>query len=351
MPGPALRVVQVCRTAPPRVGGLEAVVGGLASHLAARGHDVTLVTLVPGQTPGVRRVELSRAGPRRWPFAWGLRAACGGADLIHVHGIDGLLDQLLPARPAPIGVSTHGGYFHTPRHGWLKALWSRTGTAASLSAADAVWWTSPADRARYPVAAHLGVVEPPGIDLGPLLAAAPAPTPGRWVVPGRIDVHKGLDDLLPALALLRDRVTTIELVGPESAPGLVDRLRGRAADLGLGDVVRFRGEVTGAAYVEALATAELAWLPSRAEGFGLAAVEALAAGTRVVLSDIPAHRAHAGLAPLVPMASPLEAARRVRAALDAPWDAERARAHARPFGWDERVLAFERRYRALAEGR
>jgi alpha-1,3-mannosyltransferase len=344
-----VRIVSVCRSAPPVVGGLEAVVGGLSTRLAARGHDVTLVSLVPGETPGVRRVTLPRAGPRRWPFARGLRAACAGADVIHVHGLDGLLDQLLWARPAPIGVSTHGGYFHTPRHGALKALWSRTGTAASLRAADAVWWTSEADRARYPAAARRGTVEPPGVDLAPFLPLDGPREPGRWVVPGRIDVHKGLDDLLAVLPALRDRVHTVEIVGPEARPGLVRRLAAVAAAAGLERVVVFRGALSGPAYVEALARAELVWSPSRAEGFGIAAVEALASGARVVLSDIPAHRPHAGVAALAPMSDPAAAAAVVRRALDAPWDVAAARAAVVPYGWDARVIAFEERYRSLLE--
>ncbi len=342
-----MRIVQVCRTAPPVTGGLEHVVGELSARLAARGHEVVLASLVGGDTPGVTRVALERVGPRRWPFARGLRAVCAGADVIHVHGLDGLLDQLLPARPAPIGVSTHGGYFHTPRHGWLKRGWAATGTAASLRAADAVWWTSEADRARYPRAAHLGTVEPPGVDVA-RFGGALRPIPGRWVVPGRIDVHKGLDDLLRVLVHLRDEVAEVHLVGPESAPGLVARLTSEARSLGLGDHLRFRGTLSGLAYAEVLGTAELIWLPSRAEGFGIAAVEALASGAPTVLSDIPAHRVHRAVAPLLPMSEPLEAAARVRATRSAPWDAAGARAWAATFGWDRRVDAFEAHYRALA---
>lgn len=341
-----MRIVQVCRSAPPVVGGLESVVGALSTRLAARGHEVVLASFVAGETPGVRRATLSRVGPRRWPFARGLLAACAGADVVHVHAIDGLLDQLLLARPAPIGVSTHGGYFHTPRHRWAKALWSRTGTVASLTRADAVWWTSEADRARYPAAAHLGAVEPPGVEVE-RFAAAPVPVAGRWVVPGRVDVHKGLDDLLSVVALLGERVGELRLVGPVSAAGLPERLRSRAGSLGLAGRLTFAGALSGPAYAEALGTAELVWLPSRAEGFGVAAVEALASGARVVLSDIAAHRAHAGVAPLLPMARPVEAAAVVRAALDAPWDSTGARAHAARWSWDARVDAFLARYHAL----
>ncbi len=341
-----MRIVHVCRTAPPAVGGLEGVVGELTRRLAARGHDVTLATFVPGATDGVRRVVL---GPVGWGWsrlARGLSAALQQADVIHVHGVELLLDQVLWRRTAPVGVSTHGGYFHTPRFALAKALWSRTGTVATLRAVDGLWWTSEADRRRYPWAPD-GVVEPPGVDVERFTARDPAPEAGVVVVPGRLDVHKGLLDLLPAVALLGARVTRVELVGPVAAPALPGRLQARAAALGVPLVLR--GPLSGDDYARALSTAALVWLPSRAEGFGVAAVEALAAGARTVLSDIPAHRAHAGVAPLAPMADPAAAAAVAAATLDAPWDVARARAHAARWSWDTRVTAFEDRYRALLQ--
>jgi glycosyltransferase involved in cell wall biosynthesis len=161
------------------------------------------------------------------------------------------------------------------------------------------------------------------------------------VVVGRVDVHKGLDDLIDALP--HASTVRVDVVGPEARPGLVDRLVGRARDRGVGDRVRFVGERLGDALLDHLATADRVALPSRYEGFGIAAVEAMAAGVPVVLSDIAAHRAHAGCARIVSFADPQAAAE----ALVAPipdGQVDRARAHAATFGWHARAEAWEQAY-------
>jgi len=67
---------------------------------------------------------------------------------------------------------------------------------------------------------------------------------------------------------------------------LIDELIGRAADRSLDDVIRFYGHrPNAAAYIPAC---DVMVLPSRAEGQGLAVLEAFRAGVLTVVSDIPA---------------------------------------------------------------
>ncbi|MGW3468639.1 glycosyltransferase family 4 protein [Saccharopolyspora sp. NPDC000995] len=75
-------------------------------------------------------------------------------------------------------------------------------------------------------------------------------------------------------------------------------------------------------------------LPSRDEGFGLPALEALACGTPVVCSDIPALReVTAGQAIRFPGGDPTALNEALHQALTSPPDAETGRAQAKSFTW------------------
>jgi alpha-1,3-mannosyltransferase len=270
---------------------MEAVLAGVLARQAAQGHRATLVTGAAGPASGgVVRLSMRGWGPAR--ALVGLREALVGADVVHVHGVDGLLAQAAATRPAGarLVVSTHGGFFHQAPDSAARAALLRL-LRPGLACADAVWFSSEADAARFGAAGVTGEVVPNGVDV----ASAPphAPVPGRWVVPGRVDHHKGHLALLRALAGHAGALGgpwVLDVVGAVSDPALLRRLRAAVRALGLTDRVTFHGAVDRASWWRALATAELAWFPSTYEGFGVAVVEAMAAGAPVVVQPIAAHR-------------------------------------------------------------
>jgi glycosyltransferase-like protein len=147
-------------------------------------------------------------------------------------------------------------------------------------------------------------VIPNGVDAARFAAAAePAGAPGRarWrarlgryvLAVGGIEPRKGTLDLVEAMALVQAARPDLALVvaGGET---LFDhrhyRARVEARALELGVVPTVLGPVPHADLPALVAAADVFAFPSTKEGFGLAAMEALAAGVPLVVRDLPVLR-------------------------------------------------------------
>ncbi len=102
---------------------------------------------------------------------------------------------------------------------------------------------------------------------------------------GRIHPVKNLDNLLRAWAQVSSRFPTWRLVfaGPDE-DGHQLQLQQFAVELGIASTLRWTGNLPAKEKWAALKVAEILVLPSHFENFGLAAAEALAAGTPVMAS-------------------------------------------------------------------
>lgn len=105
-----------------------------------------------------------------------------------------------------------------------------------------------------------------------------------FVFVGRLAPQKGVDVLIDAFAMVNSETpnTRLILAGPDQGEG--ETLHRLAIRAGIADRVHFMGLVTGRDKLALLRDAG-AWVcMSRADNFGMAAVEAMAAGVPVVLS-------------------------------------------------------------------
>ena len=101
------------------------------------------------------------------------------------------------------------------------------------------------------------------------------------LVPGTVERRKNLEVLIRSLgALPQARIVSVGPFTPYREE--CDRL---ADALGVRDRVEFRGYVDRAELLELYATCSMVAVPSRYEGFGYAAAQALCAGVPVVVSD------------------------------------------------------------------
>ena len=105
---------------------------------------------------------------------------------------------------------------------------------------------------------------------------------------GRIEPLKGIDVLLEAAALL-DRSDDIRVLIVGGSPGNdaeLGRLKALTTELGIESMVTFTGAIKQNKLPDYYSAADVFVLPSHSESFGLAALEAMACGTPVVVSRV-----------------------------------------------------------------
>jgi glycosyltransferase involved in cell wall biosynthesis len=172
---------------------------------------------------------------------------------------------------------------------------------------------------------------------------------------GRIHYGKGLELLIPALAMMRRRDAMLVVAGPDTFGYRreIDQLMARH---GVGARVVFTGMIAGEQKLAALVDADLLAMPSYHENFGLAVIEALAAGTPVIVSDqvnLHPQIAAGGVGAVVPMdvvalAQTLDRWLEEEKVRQSAAGAARAFARER-FDWNEIARRWVGHYRAVME--
>lgn len=313
-----MKVALVTPRYAPRAGGLERHVGQLAQAVVRQGGEVEVLT--PETDPSlplrsehdgivVRRFQSARAGV---PFAlsalWDhLRRAGRSYDVVHAHVDRGLL-PLVAAQTRPQRMLLT---LHAPVERLLQGPEGRTARAAIVRSAgivcasqsEAEWLTG-----ALPGVSGNVVVVPDGIDIAAIHRAEPIITAANVVlVVGRLERFKRVDRVIAALAGL-ERSFELVIAGDGPARRSLERF---ARELDISRRVRFLGAVPDPELYAWLHSARVVVNLSLQSAFGFTVLEALAAGTPVVASDIAVHREAAsyagqmGVTLVAPETSPL----------------------------------------------
>jgi len=297
-----MRVALVTSAYSPHVGGVEHHVQRLAEALAGLRCEVEVLTQVPHGA--LASVDEEREGVvvRRWPVIGPsktvpvspglfehLRRARGRYDVVHAHNYHSaapamsylarrrplVLSPYLHARPASIAARVA----HVPYGVLGRRMLQEAARVIALSSSEADLVTGRVPRV-------VPVVIPSGIDADRFrAAAAKEKTLPVVLCVGRLRAYKGAARVVEAFGLLGAARLVVIGTGPEAATIL--RL---VEATGLRENVQLLGAVDDDELACWYATADVVISLSSYESFGLAVLEGLAAGTRVVASDIPAHR-------------------------------------------------------------
>jgi phosphatidylinositol alpha-mannosyltransferase len=356
-----MRVAIVCPYSCTTFGGVQTQVLGLARALRSRGDDVAVVAPAEGAAGNGRldraalqgavfikvgagtavSVNGSRAPVSPWPATMSRTVSAlrdFAPEVVHVHEpfVPGPSLAAVVAGPRPIVATFHrsGADFAYRTYGRIVGGWSRRldGTFAVSEEASA---TARACVRR--LSNRIGII-PNGVEVDRFASATPWPTSAPTIVfVGRHEPRKGLGVLLDVFGLLPESTHLWVLgEGPET-----ERLRSR---FGSDARIEWLGSVGDQEREARLAGADVLVAPSLAgESFGVVLLEAMAAGTAVVASDLRGYQLAAGDAALyAPAGDRVALAEAIRTVLAD--DAEREALQARG-----RRRAAERDMGAVAE--
>ena len=258
-----------------------------ASGLAARGCAVRVISLDGHPLDGIDTVILPRQS--RLSYLTTASRAIEAArafkpDLVHVHNASGFGWWGLRARLHPLVVSVWG----SDAVAFPSNLWRRAYLRRVLHSADAVTATSRylADvttKLCHAIEPRLQVI-PFGVEIPPSLVVPPE---GAFTLCA-IKSHKpiyGLDLLIRAMVKVVEVMPDARLTLAGSGP-LTPELKSLTHRLGLSEYITFPGELTADEVARLLIRSHLMVMPSLRESFGVAALEASAAGRAVVATRL-----------------------------------------------------------------
>lgn len=361
-----MRVLHVISALDARAGGPIAALRGLAESQHAAGMAVrVLATTSASDDTGVADdlrasgLGVTLVGPCRTSLRWHaalartVRSAIDDADVVHIHGLWEEVQYRAAVTARKAGVA------HVIRPCGMLDPWSLARSARRkriylglrlwrvLDRCTAIHYTTLMERDET---IRIGlttpaIIEPNGVALREFETL---PEPGTFrrrysaigdrpliVFMGRIHEGKGVDHLVRAIGSMKRQDAVLAIVGPDSG-GYQQQIESIVAQHNISDRLIWTGMLRGDDRIAALTDADLFCLPSDHENFGVAVIEALAAGTPVIVSDEVGLRdriAEAGVGEVVPNRNPKALAEALDHWIDDDDRREAAGGRARPFVW------------------
>jgi glycosyltransferase involved in cell wall biosynthesis len=300
-----MRIAFVCAHYAPMIGGVEKHVVEIATRLAARGEQVEVLThaeahqtLPPTERidgVNVRRfgVPLPSSNYAFSPALWRhLHSGDSRYDIVHAHGYHAVpaLQAALSEPPTLIFTPHYHGTGHSAFRKLLHPPYRRLGRIIFDRSARTIAVSPPEAKlilSHFPKVEPRLVVIPNGVDQSALDAAIAFEQESTVVLSaGRLETYKQVDRTISALSHLPEEFA-LRITGDGAARGELKQLAG---SLGLGDRVDFLGKVSEEDLYRWFRSTAVYVSMSSNEAMPVTFIECLAAGARVVASDIPAHR-------------------------------------------------------------
>lgn len=284
---------------PDTIGGLGTVSTRLAEEWAKAGHEVIALTKWRGSDiddrvrAGVRVIRFPRDSDYQSvrmqvfyadPIVRYVESRVTKLDAVHVHSLQ--TDALAQALKEHFGaiyvytchslIASEGS--HTVRHRAMEARQVSIMAAADIVVAPSIWELRMI-REMYPDQKTPVYVIPNGVTCA---LYERHPRPGALLYAGRVIRAKGIDDLLRAILVVRGTYPVRLDIRGTGSPTYLKHVEDTIGRLRMRKSIRLLGKCDHATLQRKMADYQAVILPSRAESFGLVALEAMAAGTPLI---------------------------------------------------------------------
>ena len=315
-----MKILQGCVRYPPAPGGAETVVKAYSEGLRDLGHDVEVVTTdLYTETPFVKKkmplvvngINVTRhkaytvSGEAHYVLAPGMVQSflSKNADVIHTHSYGyfqnhaGWIRERFQSTPWVITPHFHPSWsmWGGSKRKTLREFYDTVIGKGTLEAADLITCVSKHERDM--LVSEIGLKEDNikiiynGINWSDW-SSVPKKEVFRKQYPkvsekfvlfaGRLATNKGLSDLISAMQLIDKKSVDLVITGADM--GLGKKLEKEASDKGV--TIHRLGHIDDETYRSVLSAAEMLVLPSEYEAFGIVLLEAAAAKTAVIGTNV-----------------------------------------------------------------
>ena len=315
-----MKILQGCVRYPPAPGGAETVVKAYSEGLRDLGHNVEVVTTdLYTETPFVKKkmpsvvngINVTRhkaytvSGEAHYVLAPGMVQSflSKNADIIHTHSYGyfqnhaGWIRERFQSTPWVITPHFHPSWsmWGGSKRKTLREFYDTVIGKGTLEAADLITCVSKHERDM--LVSEIGLIEDNikiiynGINWADWSSVPnkevfrkqyPTVSEKFVLFAGRLATNKGLSDLISAMQLIDKKSVDLVITGADM--GLGKQLEKEASDKGV--TMHRLGHIDDETYRSVLSAAEMLVLPSEYEAFGIVLLEAAAAKTPVIGTNV-----------------------------------------------------------------
>jgi glycosyltransferase involved in cell wall biosynthesis len=296
-----MKILQVCPTYYPHIGGVEAHVHDVSGYLRKAGLDVEVYTTKPSiktmtqeVIDGINVTYFPTFAPSEtvyfsYPMYQALKKV--KADIVHAHNyraLPMLFAALTKRRDISLVVTTHLGFSKLGK--WIYYIYNPLFGRKIFGRADKIIIVSLTELDQVPTLRRYSekiVCIPNGVDFSEInqsyLADRQTGATVNLLCASRLERRKGVEAAIKAVDCLKALPIHLNITG--DGPDM-SRLKSLVDELNLGDVVTFNGRVTKQELYTLYSQSDIFLLFSEYESYSIALLEAMAFGLVPIVTSV-----------------------------------------------------------------